>query len=142
MAVETSRFACLLLLAVCSLSLQGCSPLHLLNKLTPTSGFTRMQNVEYGVLQRQKLDIYLPAGAAEAAPVVIFFHGGGWKSGNKNLYLYIGEAISALGFVAVLPDYRLYPEVRFPVFVEDSAAAVAWVQQNIDRYRAIPGKSF
>jgi acetyl esterase/lipase len=123
------------LTAACCLPLGGCSPLRLLNIRTPESGYRQIKDVEYGSGHRQKLDIYIPVEKADTAPVVIFFYGGGWREGKKSLYKYIGEAISSLGFVAVILDYRLYPEVKFPVFVEDGATAVAWVQHNIGRYQ-------
>ncbi|HEX5057561.1 MAG TPA: alpha/beta hydrolase [Gammaproteobacteria bacterium] len=139
MTVKTHTLNLSLALTLCCSLLCGCNPLYILNGLTPTSGFNRLQDVQYGDLPRQKLDVYIPAAATEKMPVVIFFHGGGWSSGDKDLYMYIGEAISSLGFVAVLPDYRLYPEVRFPRFVEDGAAAVAWVQHNIAAHGGDPG---
>jgi acetyl esterase/lipase len=139
MRVKAPRLGLSLVLMLCCCLLSGCNPLYILNGLTPSSGFNRLQDVQYGKLPRQKLDIYTPTGAAEKMPVVVFFHGGGWSSGDKNLYVFIGEAMTALGFVAVLPDYRLYPEVRFPSFVEDGAAAVAWVQNNIGAHGGDPG---
>lgn len=83
---------------------------------------------------RHRLDIYRPAEKDGPAPVVVFFYGGNWKSGERRDYLFVGEALASQGFVAVLPDYRLYPEVRFPAFLEDCARSVRWTLTEIAAY--------
>lgn len=88
------------------------------------------------------LDVYRPAETDGAEPVVVFFHGGGWQSGDKNDYAFIGEALSDRGYVVAIPDYRKYPEVRFPAFVEDGAAAVAWVARSITTHGGDPEMLF
>jgi acetyl esterase/lipase len=72
------------------------------------------------------LDAYLPARAAGAAarPLVIFCYGGGFTAGRRQDYRFVGAALSAAGYATVLPDYRLYPQVRFPEFLRDAARAV------------------
>ncbi len=95
-----------------------------------------IENVEYGELKRQRLDIYIPTNLSdEALPVIVFFHGGRWTFGDKSQYKFVGDRLSQLGYVVVLPNTRLYPDVKFPVFVEDAAKAVYWVHQNIGRYQ-------
>jgi acetyl esterase/lipase len=97
--------------------------------------------VPYGADSRHKLDIWAPRGkAAEALPVVIFFYGGGWSEGSRTDYGFAGAAYASKGFIAVLPDYRLVPSVRFPAFVEDGALAVKWVRDNIARYGGDPNR--
>jgi acetyl esterase/lipase len=76
-----------------------------------------------------RLDVYKPK-AANGAPVVVFFYGGRWQDGNRTQYAFVGKALAASGIVAVLPDYREYPAVKFPVFVEDAARAVAWAREH------------
>ncbi len=83
----------------------------------------------YGPHPRHRLDVYAPRGAATAGTVV-FFHGGGWTSGSRGLYRFMGAALASRGFRAVIPDYRLYPDARFPDFVEDTAAALAWARRR------------
>jgi acetyl esterase/lipase len=61
----------------------------------------------------------------------VFFYGGGWNSGRKEQYRFVAETLTAAGFVVAIPDYRVVPEAHFPDFVEDTAAAVAWVRANI-----------
>lgn len=109
-----------------------CSPIALLNRAAPAHTYRLMTGIAYGGHPRQKLDIYRPAQTRDngAAPVVVFFYGGAWREGERGDYLFVGEALTSRGFVAVLADYRLYPEVRFPGFVEDGAAALAWARRH------------
>ena len=116
----------------------GCGP-ALLNALVPEGGYRLERDLAYGDLARQRLDVYLPEGLAGPAPVVVFFYGGRWESGAKGAFRFVGQALASRGFVAVIPDYRRYPEVRFPTFVEDGAAAVAWVRRNIGELGGDPG---
>jgi acetyl esterase/lipase len=117
----------------CCLTLAGCG-LRTLNAITPESGFGRTPDIAYGPDPRHRLDIYTPAGATADAPVIVFFYGGTWMSGGRHEYLYIAATLTARGIVTVIPDYRLYPDVRFPAFLEDAASAVAWVQKHIAAY--------
>jgi acetyl esterase/lipase len=97
-------------------------------------------DVSYGEGPRRTLDVYVPETRPTRAPVVVFFYGGGWSSGAKGDYTFAGDAFAAQGFVTFVPDYRVYPEVQFPGFVEDAAAAVAWVQANAARYGGDPNR--
>jgi len=82
-----------------------------------------------------KLDIWsISAKPDEPRPVLVFFYGGGWAHGLRTEYSYAARPFVEAGYIVVLPDYRKVPQVRFPGFVEDSAAAVKWVQANIGRY--------
>ena len=83
---------------------------------------------------RKKLDIYGPNEIMEPAPVVMFIYGGAWKQGRKEDYQFVGKALAANGFVVVIPDYRLYPEVTYPEFLVDNAQAVKWIEDNIEDY--------
>ncbi len=101
------------------------------------SGSRRVaSDIAYGVEERQMLDIYAPDGteAGDNLPVAVFFHGGGWRQGDKNGYDFAGRALAAQGFVTIVINYRLSPAVHFPAFVEDGAAAVRWVRGHIARY--------
>jgi acetyl esterase/lipase len=92
-------------------------------------------DIAYGDLPRQRLDVYSPnAPQARPAPVVVFLYGGAWDSGSKDDYRFVGRTLAAHGMVAVVPDYRVYPEVVFPAFVEDAAAAVAWTFAHAGRH--------
>lgn len=124
------------------LALVGCTPLGVINALTPSDGYQVSKDIAYGGLARQKLDIYTPNTAQAGRPVVIFFYGGRWRSGSKDDYLFTAQALTSRGFVVVLPDYRLYPEVKFPTFAEDAAHAVAWTRQHINNYGGNPQQLF
>jgi acetyl esterase/lipase len=92
-------------------------------------GFDRRADVAYGTHPRQHLDVYSPK-SAESRPIIVFWYGGGWESGRKSQYRFVGAALAKAGYIAVLPDYRLYPEVKFPVFVHDGADALKWVMSH------------
>lgn len=104
----------------------ACSPLALLNRLGPRDpGARRMARaIAYGPHPRQRMDIYAP-GAGGPFPTLVFFYGGGWESGSREDYGWAAQALAARGFVVALPDYRVVPEVLFPTFIEDAAAATA-----------------
>lgn len=119
------------------------SPLQTFNTLVPKDAGSRMvtEGVSFGNGERHALDIYAPTGQIDTSlPVVVFFYGGSWASGTRSGYDFAGRALAAQGNIVVVPDYRLVPEVHFPGFVEDAAAAVAWVRQNIARYGGDPDR--
>lgn len=119
------------------LLLVGCTRLTAFDTLVPKDrGVERVANgIPYGSDPRQRLDIYVPRGATgRSRPVVVFFYGGGWSSGDRGGYSFVGRALASRGFVVVVPDYRLVPAVRYPAFVEDGAAAVRWTQAHIAEY--------
>ena len=120
--------------------LSACSPVAALNALAPASGIVETKNVPYAAGDRHGLDVY--AVEKSNAPVVVFIYGGGWKEGDKSQYKFVAASLAARGFVTVVPDYGLYPAVRFPVFLQDAAAAVAWVKGNIARYGGDPRRVF
>lgn len=115
---------------------------------TPIRRFSRRGRVHrtlglgYGPDPRHRLDIHSPVPRGRPAPVVVFFYGGGWESGDRGFYRFVGTALAERGIVAVVPDYRLFPEVRFPAFLEDAARAVAWVQAEIGMFGGDSGRVF
>ena len=126
----------LILIAVAAVAvwLTGCTSLQMLNATVSHGGYVRTTDITYGADPRQKLDVYLPKKVAANAKVVIFFYGGSWRDGSKTDYRFVAQALTSRGFIVVLPDYRLYPAVTFPAFVEDGASAVRWVRDNIFIY--------
>jgi acetyl esterase/lipase len=139
---ESGRRRTLTIVSAALLALiSGCSSAEFFLANTPTdfSRVERRANLDYGTDQRQKLDVYLPRMAAHR-PIVIFWYGGSWIKGSKADYRFVGIALAKLGFVAVLPDYRLYPQVTFPLFDEDGAHAVAWVQQHAQEFGGDPNR--
>ena len=124
------------------LVLTGCSPVKVLNALTPDDTFHSTTGIAYGDDPRQKLDVYVPRQPLKDAPVVVFFYGGSWNSGARGDYAFVGEALASRGIVAVLADYRLYPQVRYPLFLEDSARAVAWTRTHIHEFSGNPQRLY
>lgn len=124
------------------LVLSACSPVKLLNALTPDSTFDKTAGIAYGGDPRQKLDVYVPRHALPDAPVVVFFYGGSWNSGAREDYNFVGEALASRGIVAVVADYRLYPQVRYPLFLQDAARAVAWTKANIREFSGNPQRLY
>jgi len=121
----------------------ACSPLGALNSLGPRDrGVRRVaRGVPYGDHPRQRIDIHAPVGAGERPwPMLVFFYGGGWDSGSKDVYGWAAQALAAQGFVVAVPDYRLVPEVHHPVFVQDAAAATARVAEVASTYGGDPAR--
>lgn len=112
------------------LFVSGCSGVDLLNTITPSSDHDLTKNISYFSTDRGKLNVYTPEDPKEDAPVLIFTYGGSWTSGDKDDYKFIGQSFAAEGYSVIIPDYRLYPEVKFPTFIEDIAQAVAWTDRH------------
>jgi acetyl esterase/lipase len=120
----------------------ACMSIGAFNRLTPHDpGTVRAATGEpYGDGPRRSLDVYVPEQRPANAPVIMFFYGGGWSNGAKDQYSFVGDAFAAQGFVTIIPDYRIYPEVGFPGFVEDAAAALHWVRANAARFGGDPNR--
>jgi len=98
--------------------------------------------VAYGPSTRNTLDIYAPASGFEPAPVVVFFYGGGWTSGDRAMYRFVGRSLAACGALVIIPDYRVWPEAGFPGFLQDAAAAVAQGRRMAPRHGGDPDRLF
>lgn len=122
--------------------LHFCSPNLALNALARRDGVTLTPDIRYAAGPRGTLDVYAARPAATPAPVLVFFYGGGWASGAKAMYRYLGAALARRGVLVVIPDYRLYPEVRFPAFMHDAAAAVGWAHANATKFGGDPHRLF
>ena len=129
--------------------LTACSALDVLNATVRSDTYRSTADIPYGDHPRQKLDVYLPSQpladkslAVGGASMVVFFYGGSWSSGDRADYRFVGEALAAQGIVTVVADYRLSPEVRYPVFLQDSALAARWAFENARRYGADPARVF
>jgi acetyl esterase/lipase len=120
----------------------GCSPRRLGELVFVGDQFELTRNVTYAPGDRHRLDLYRPRAARRPAPVVIFLYGGRWQHGSKDEYRLVGDALTRQGLVAVIPDYRLYPQVTFPAWVEDGAAVVRWVRDSISGYGGDPRRIF
>lgn len=119
--------------------------MRVLNALVPQDTYTATPGVAYGDHPRHKLDVYQPQGMAQPPggfPLAVFFYGGSWNRGERGEYKFVGEALAAKGIVVAVADYRLFPEVRYPEFLDDSARAVAWMRREARRFDANPEKLF
>lgn len=95
------------------------------------------QSMDAYLKERCKLDVYFPKDTTNVATIV-WFHGGGLEFGEKH----IPEGLLEKGVAVVTVNYRLYPKVKHPVYIEDAAAAVAWTFKNIEKYNGDPKKIF
>lgn len=121
----------------------ACSPASLLNTLlVPNNGYTVKRDIAYGGEERQKLDIYIPGGIDRPAPVLLFLYGGSWQMGSRDIYKFLGQAFASKGIVTVVADYRLYPQVKYPAFLQDTALAFKFVHDNIGGYGGDPKRLF
>ena len=117
----------------------ACTPLSLFATLSPKDASTRVSRGEaYGADVRQTVDVYAPRHAKAAAPMAVFFYGGSWDSGRRQDYNWVGCALASRGFVTLVADYRLYPQVRYPGFLEDGALVVRWAVDNAKRLGGDP----
>lgn len=137
-----SAATALALVALIGVVLSGCTALGALNATVGSHAYTQVIHAAYGPDPRQKLDIYLPRNLKPPADVVVFFYGGRWRSGDRHDYRFVAEALTSEGFIAVIPDYRLYPEVSWRGFVNDGAAAYHWVETHIARHHGNPARIF
>ena len=133
----------LALLAQAGAAIAG-SGLGLLNAVAGLRGHQAQSDVAYGKLERQRFDVYVPgkslaeADKAAGSPLVIFIYGGSWDMGSRQDYRFAGEALAAQGFTVMVVDYRLYPEVRYPDFLQDCALAVGYGLEHAHELGADP----
>jgi len=114
----------------------------LFNLAIPKAGYSIRRDIAYGSEPRARLDLYIPDRLAAPAPVLLFFYGGSWQSGSKDIYRFFGQAFASVGIIVAIADYRLYPEVKYPAFVEDGAAAFRFVHDKIAGYGGDPARIF
>lgn len=107
------------------------TPLGWLNLLLPSDRRVGriVKDIQFGPDARHSLDVYCPVDA-ENAPVLLFIYGGGWHSGQKSDYRFAGRAFAAAGFVTIIADYRLVPDVHYPAFLEDAGLALHWIDAH------------
>lgn len=100
-----------------------------------------IRNVSFGPDSWQKLDIYQPPRTVTpSGDVIVFYYGGRWETGSRSDYTFVGSTLARLGYVVIIPDYRKYPQVKFPVFVQDAAKALAWVYEHAAAYGGHKGR--
>jgi acetyl esterase/lipase len=129
--------------ALAALLLGGCADLFYatVGGLGATRGVVAAPNQEFDTGHHLALDVYAPRDAQGAA-VVVFFYGGSWEAGKRRWYRYVGDALAVNGVVAIIPDYRKFPDVRFPAFMDDAARAVAWAREHARDFGGDPARLF
>lgn len=132
------------LLIVGAAALAGCSPARLLN--VGVDERLVQHDLAYGSDPRQRLDLYRPppnqTRPAAGWPVIVFFYGGSWNDGERADYAFVGNALASRGMLTLVADYRLYPQVRYPEFLRDSALATAWALKNAAAQGGDPRRLF
>ena len=136
------RTCAVLAVLIAAILAAGCSPVTILNALADSKSEPAIIGIAYGSDPRQKLDIYVPANRSGAVPVALFFFGGSWNRGDRSDYKFVGEALASRGILAVIADYRLYPQVRYPEFLEDSARAAAWTIAHAQEHGGDPKRLY
>jgi acetyl esterase/lipase len=94
------------------------------------------ENIEFGTHPKLKYDLYLPDNPNEElsnTPVIVFFYGGSWNRGDKSEYEFVGRRLASMGYIAAVPNYRLYPEVQYPDFLEDGAQSIAHLKKELEK---------
>lgn len=120
----------------------ACSPVSVLNLVVPRSGYHIIRDLAYGADPRQKLDLYVPDTGPAKMPVILFFYGGSWQSGSKDMYLALGQAFASRHIIVAIADYRLYPQIRYPTFLDDGADAFVYVRDHVADHGGDPGHLF
>lgn len=120
----------LLIVVGCSSNMKSTD---ILNALIPQTHYT-VTTVRYGEHVRQRMDVYVPSEAKQRQygkkPPIVFVYGGAWREGNKEDYKFVGHSLTELGHPVIIPDYQLFPNVTFPVFVEDIVDAIHYAETN------------
>ena len=88
------------------------------------------RDLAYGTDRLQRYDVYAPRGARNA-PVLVFWHGGGWTNGYRDYVRFMAPHVTGLGMVLVAPSYRLTPAHRMPAPLDDCLSVLASLHQNV-----------
>jgi len=125
-----------------SIFLSGCDSLAIYNYVQVGGYHPTVTDSPYGDHPRQTLDIYLPPEQDQPAPLLVWFYGGSWASGDKSGYAFIARRFTAMGYAVAIHNYRLVPDVHFPAFVTDGALALRhlkdYAQQHPQQISAQP----
>ena len=92
----------------------------------------KLADLSYGVSPENVLDLYLPD--EDGFDLFLYFHGGGMEAGDKKKEHMVFEHLAQHGIAAASINYRMYPDAKYPDFVEDAAASAAWVHAHIGEY--------
>ena len=114
----------------------------MLNGMTSAEGTGLVEDVAYAPGPRHRLDVYVPVPGEGPAPIAVFFYGGGWTFGDKEMYRFLGRSLARQGVLVIIPDYRVYPPAVFPDFLADAAQAVGWSKLHGTDYGGDPARLY
>lgn len=134
------RSARLAILLVNLVLLPGCTSLLTGNGKRASGEAMQKFDIPFAAPDKLRLDVYVPEHAT--GDVVVFLYGGHWSTGDKDQYRFVGHGLTSRGFVAVIANYRTYPEATFPTFVEDAALAVKWTHDQIAEFGGDPKRVY
>src|SRR6266481_4881116 len=123
----------------------GCGRVEFMAANVPAvfGAYRRHPNISYGAEPQHRLDVYVPDQAPTGPrPLVVFWHGGRWEFGDKADYRFVGAALAELSYVSVLPNYRHYPQVKMPGFMDDAARAGEWAAVHAGEFGADAGRLY
>ena len=101
--------------------------------------YTRHADLSYGPGEAHQLDVYEPTTPSSGPrPLVVFWYGGRWTTGDKSDYRFVGAALAGAGYVVVVPNYRHFPEVKLAGFMADAAEAAQWAAEHGAEFGADP----
>lgn len=109
----------------------------------PTDSVRVLKNLVYESLGKRELhlDLFLPTFKTTGKrPVVVLVHGGGWRSGNKDMEHFMAQVYALNGFAAVCVEYRLSMEALYPAAIQDIKTALRWVRFSAKRYHLDPAR--
>jgi acetyl esterase/lipase len=133
------------LAALLAAAAAGCSRVEFFAANFPAmfGSYQRHADLPYGDDVQHRLDVYVPHNPAIAPrATIVFWHGGRWSYGDKDDYRFVGAALAELGYLAVVPNYRHYPQVKLPGFMQDAARAACWAQAHAKDYGADPQRLY
>ncbi|MGH8041605.1 MAG: alpha/beta hydrolase [Rudaea sp.] len=126
-----------------ALVLGGCADVFFaaVGRLEYSRSVVERDHIVFDAAHGLALDAYAPVNA-QADPVVVFFYGGSWSEGKRHWYRYVGDALANRGVIVIIPDYRKYPDVRFPAFMHDAANAARWARDHAAQFGGDPQRVF
>jgi acetyl esterase/lipase len=101
-----------------------------------------IESITYDEALGLKLDVHRASAQTSKPPIAVFFYGGSWRSGNREDYAFAGAALAKSGITTVIPDYRVFPQGRFPDFEFDATHAVRWAFDHADEIGGDPDRIY
>lgn len=117
--------------------LQGCA----FQTISRSKNLTYFEAESKQSLPEKQLNVFAPKGAKDL-PVLIFIHGGSWKSGNKEIYDFLGSRLARKSVVTVVIDYPLAPDFQIQSMEQAAVQAVIWTKKHIANYGGDPDQIF